>query len=125
MNTELKNKIEDFLSGLSTEVDVLNYVDIDNIDMSNPFDSICEMIEDNNGFDNEIIYYSNAMDYLMKNDPSLQESLGLAYDMGYTADNLNSEILATLLASQNVRDEFYQLEDEINDFFEELEEEEE
>jgi hypothetical protein len=125
MNTEQKNKIEDFLSGLSTEVDVLNYVDIDNIDMSNPFDSICEMIEDNNGFDNEIIYYSNAMDYLSENDPSLQESLGLAYDMGYTADNLNSEILATLLASQNVRDEFYQLEDEINEFFEELEEEEE
>jgi hypothetical protein len=125
MKTELKNRIEDFLSELSTEVDVLNYVDIDNIDMSNPFDSICEMIEDNNGFDNEIIYYSNAMDYLMKNDPSLQESLNLAHELGYTADSLDSEILASLLITENIRNEFFQLEDEINEFFEELEEEEE
>jgi hypothetical protein len=125
MNTEQKNRIEDFLSELSTEVDVLNYVDIDSIDTSNPFDSICEMIEDNNGFDNEIIYYSNAMDYLMKNDPSLQESLNLAHELGYTADSLDSEILASLLASKLAKEEFYKLESEINDFFEELEEEEE
>jgi hypothetical protein len=39
--------------------------------------------------------------------------------------NLNSEILASLLASKLVREEFYELESEINDFFEELEEEEE
>ena len=45
--------------------------------------------------------------------------------MGYEVQNLNSEILASLLASKLVRDEFYELESEINDFFEELEEEEE
>lgn len=125
MNTEQKNRIEDFLSELSTEVDVLNYVDIDNIDMSNPFDSICEMIEDNNGFDIEIVYYSNAIDFLAKNDPSLIESLEIAAGYGYEVQNLNSEILASLLAFKLAREEFYQLEDEINDFFEELEEEEE
>ena len=38
--------------------------------------------------------------------------------------NLNSEILASLLASKLVREEFYELEDEINSFFEKLEEEE-
>ena len=121
----MKTKIENFLSELSTEIDVLNYVDIDNIDMSNPFDSICEMIEDNNGFDIEIIYYSNAIEFLSENDASLHESLEIASEYGYEVQNLNSEILASLLASKLVRDEFFELESEINDFFEELEEEEE
>ena len=121
----MKTKIEDFLNELNTEIDVLNYVDVDNIDLSNPFDSICEMIEDNNGFDVEIIYYSNAIEFLAEHDASLQESLEIASGYGYEANNLNSEILASLLASQNARTEFYELESEINDFFEDLEEEEE
>ena len=125
MNTELRNSIEDFLQNLETEVDVLNYVDIDNIDFENAFDSIYDMIEDNNGFDIEIIYYSRAIDYLSKNDPSLKESLNLAHELGYTADSLDSEILASLLITKNIRNEFFQLKDEINEFFKELEEEEE
>lgn len=119
MKTELKNSIENFLRELDTEVDVLNYVDIDNIDFENAFDSIRDMVEDNNGLDFEVIYYSNAIDYLSENDPSLNESLGLAHEMGYTAENLDSEILASLLKTENVKIKFYELEDEINDFFEE------
>ena len=121
----MKTKIENFLSDLSTEIDVLNYVDIDNIDTNSPFDSICEMIEDNNGFDIEIIYYSRAINFLAENDPSLHESLEIASDYGYEVQNLDSEILASLLASKLVREEFYGLESEINDFFADLEEEEE
>jgi len=113
----MKTKIENFLANLETEIDLLSLVDIDNIDMSNPFDSICEMIEDNNGFDIDVIYYSNAIDYLSKYDPSLRKSLAIAYDMGYTADNLNSEVLASLLKTENVKNDFYSLEDDINDFF--------
>ena len=121
----MKTKIENFLSELNTEIDVLNYVDVDNIDYSNAFDSICEMIEDNNVFDVEIIYYSNAISFLAENDASLHESLEIASEYGYEAYNLNSEILASLLASKLVREEFCELESEINDFFEDLEEEEE
>ena len=124
MAKTMKTKIENFLKELKTEIDVLYLVYIDNIDHNNAFDSICQMIEDNNGFDTEIIYYSNAIDYLSKNDPSLHESLEIASEYGYEVKNLNSEILASLLASRNVRDEFYELENEINSFFEELEEEE-
>jgi len=123
MNTEQKNKIENFLKELDTEIDVLNYIDIDNIDLDYPFDSIRDMIEDNNGFDIDVIYYSNAMNYLSEYDPSLRQSLSLAYDMGYTLENLNSEILASLLITENVRSEFYQLEDDINEFFEDLQSE--
>jgi intracellular sulfur oxidation DsrE/DsrF family protein len=122
---DMRTKIENFLRELNTEIDVLNYVDVNNIDPVNPFESICEMIEDNGGFDIEIIYYSNAIDFLAKNDPSLTESLEIAAELGFEVQNLNSEILASLLASKLVREEFYELEDEINSFFEELEEEEE
>ena len=121
----MKSKIENFLANLKTEIDLLSLVDIDNIDHANAFDSICDMIEANNGFDIDVIYYSNAIDYLSKNDPSLKKSLNIAVELCYEVQNLNSEILASLLASKLVREEFYELESEINDFFEELEEEEE
>ena len=121
----MKTKIENFLSELNTEIDVLNYVDIDNIDRNNAYESIYEMIDSNNGFNIEIIYYYNAMEFLSNNDNSLIDSLEIAYEMGFTVDNLNSEILASLLASKLVREEFCELEGRITDFFEELEEEEE
>lgn len=125
MKTELKNSIENFLRELNTEVDVLYYVKIEDIDYKYAFDSIRDMIDANGGFDIEIIYYSNAIDYLGEHDPSLIDSLTLANEMGFSVDSLNSEILASLLASQNSRDDFNDLEEEINNFFESLEEEEE
>ena len=121
----MKTKIENFLRELNTEIDVLNYVDVNNIDLDDPFESIYQMIEGNGGFDIEIVYYSNAIDFLAKNDPSLRESLAIASELGFEVQNLNSEILASLLASELAREEFYQLKDEINDFFAELNEEEE
>jgi len=121
----MKTKTENFLRELDTEIDVLNYVNIEDIDYEDAFDSIRNMIEENNGFDVEIIYFSRAIAFLAENDPSLQECLEIASEYGYEAYNLNSEILATLLASQNARVKFNELEDEINSFFSELKEEEE
>lgn len=126
MNEETKTKIENFLKEVSPEnVYILDYVDVENIDLENAFDSIEEMISDNNGFDVEIIYYQTAIEYLMQNDNSLRESLEIASEYGYTPDKLNSEILASLLASQNARNDFYELKDDIESFFEELNEENE
>lgn len=118
-------KIIEFLSDLDTEIDVPYMVNIGNIDFDNAYDSIYNMIEYSNGFDIEIIYYSRAIEYLSENDASLRESLAIAGEMGYDTENLNSEILASILASQNVREEFSELENEINEFFEELAEEDE
>jgi intracellular sulfur oxidation DsrE/DsrF family protein len=123
MEETIKNKIEDFLKNLDTEVEVLYHVDVDNIDLEDSFQSICSMIEDNQGFDSEIIYYSRAIEYLQENDPSLRNSLEIASEYGYEVSNLNSEILASLLASQNIREDFYKLEDEITEFFDETREE--
>ena len=124
MNEETKTKIENFLKEVSPEnVYILDYVDVENIDLENAFESIEEIISDNNGFDVEIIYYSKAIDYLKENDPSLRDSLEIAEEFGYDAGKLNSEILASLLASRNSRDEFYEKQDEIDSFFEDLKEE--
>lgn len=113
-------KIKAFLGTLKSEIDLPYFADEDHQN----FDDLQQAIEDGNGFDIEIIYYSNAIEYLRDNDASLRESLELAADMGYEVKNLNSEILASLLASQNSRSEFAELETEINDFFEKLNEEE-
>lgn len=125
MNTQtaVNDKVRTFLSGLNTEIDILNLIDLDNIDQLDAYNSIYEMINDNSGFDIEVIYYYEAMKYLSENDNSLKESLELANNLGYTIESLNSELLASLLKSENVRNEFAQLESEINDFFAELEEE--
>lgn len=109
-----------FLNELKTDVCVTDYVNIEDIDFYNAYESIYEQIQDNNGFEIEIIYYSNAIEYLKKNDSSLKESLEIASELGYTIENLNSELLATLLASRNAIEEFSSLESEINYYFTEL-----
>ena len=118
-------KIETFFAELDEQIElndnIINYVDIDAIDENDAFNSIYEMIDENGGFDIDVIYYSNAIKYLQENDPSLRESLEIAEEYGYDIKNLNSEILASLLKSQNVRNEFLELRDEINEFFESLE----
>ena len=88
------------------------------------FDDVYDQIQDQGGFDIEVIYYSKAMEYLMENDTSLSESMEIAAEMGYTTENINSELLASLLKSHNVRNEFNELREEIDDFFYNLEDDE-
>ena len=45
--------------------------------------------------------------------------------MGYQPQNLNSEILASIIKTERVRDSFYELRTEVDDFFDELEDDEE
>ena len=131
MNTTANTtaKIEAFLNSLDAKIEIndnlINYVDIENIDFSDAFNSIYDMVNDKGGFYIEIIYYSRAIEYLQENDASLMESLEIAAEYGYELKNLNSEILASLLASQNAKDTFAELRDEIEEFFAELEEEDE
>ena len=118
-------KIEAFLNSLDAKIDlndnIINYVDIDSIDENDAFNSIYNMVNDKGGFNCEVIYYSSAIKYLQENDPSLQESLEIASDYGFETKNLNSEILASLLASRNSQENFYDIKEEIEDFFAELE----
>lgn len=68
----------------------------------------------------EVIYYSNAMEYLSKNDNSLLESLGIAYELGYKTNKINSELLATLLLQQNLDQELNELISQIEEIYSEV-----
>jgi ribosome-interacting GTPase 1 len=98
-------------------VKLLNDIDIDiceeDIKDITSVDELEEYLQNNNMFDVEIIYYSKAMEYLMENDTSLTESLRIASEMGYSIENLSSEVLASLLASENIRNDFYNIRDDI------------
>ena len=111
-------KIEEFLRTLNIDNVDLNYcVDANEVE---DFDSITDMLIDNGAFDVEIIYYSEAIKYLMEHDPSLRNSLEIASEFGFEIDSLNSETLASLLASQNAREQWHELESEVTEFLETL-----
>ena len=65
----------------------------------------------------EIIYYYKAMEYLNDNDNSLMESLALASDCGYTVDELNSELLATLHYQHSLQNDVYELASKLEAYF--------
>ena len=65
----------------------------------------------------DIIYYSKAIKFLAENDNSLRESMKIASEMGYNVEDLNSELLASLLNySQNMEQLSEDLEAFENDF---------
>jgi hypothetical protein len=77
-------------------------------------DDVESILDDASAFDIDIIYYSTAIAYLGENDASLKESLSIAHELGYTLDNLSSEMLASLLASQNAREEFNNIKNDLD-----------
>jgi len=79
------------------------------------FDALTNEMYEKGAFDIEIIYYHTAMDFLTKNDPSLTESLSIASEMGYDVKNLNSEVLASVLASDMAKNEWNELEMDITE----------
>ena len=121
METTQETQIEEFLKSLNIEnLDLMDYVDIEDIDLDSPFESIYDMLDEKNAFDIEIIYYYNAIEYLKEHDNSLKESLEIAGDMGYETKDLSSELLASLLASEKARQDFQEKQTEIDEFFNNL-----
>jgi len=116
----IMDKKLELAASLSSQLEDIDfeYLDWDEI---NSFDELEEAVDNNGFFQQEVIYYATAMNYLREEDNSLTESLGLAADMGYQTANLNSELLASILKSERVRESFYELRTEIDDFFDELE----
>ena len=67
----------------------------------------------------DIIYYSEAIKYLMREDASLADSLDIAKEYGYTIEQLNSELLATLLYQQKLTEQWYEIEEQVEEIFNE------
>jgi len=110
---------------------VFNYIDIEELKEIDNIEDLEEYLRDLNDerqiTDTEVIYYSNAIEYLKENDNSLNNSLELARGLGYTIENINSEKLASLLKSDiNLNDygDFINtIIGELKDIFEEVENE--
>jgi hypothetical protein len=111
-NERLKELFNGY-DNLSSWIDLSDYI----LD-SNVFDSsedLRDYIEERIR-EQEIIYYSSAMDYLKDNDNSLRTSLEIAYEMGFELQNVNSELLATLLLQGDLMEDLvnfiYEVENE-------------
>jgi tetratricopeptide (TPR) repeat protein len=120
-------QIQNFCSNYTFgNCDLLEFIDIDELieqtdettDANDLYHFCHEKVYEQQGFEVEIIYYRKAIEYLLKNDPSLYESLEYAHDLGFTLTNLNSETLASIHASHEAQAEF---DDQIEDFEELLE----
>jgi len=107
--TELKKIIEELEETYDEFNDyVWNFIDeetLKELDIEDLEEFLVDLDEDGAITRTEVIYYTNAMKYLSEKDPSLQESLGLADELGYGRQLflLNSEVLASLLQTQNNR----------------------
>ena len=90
--------------------DAADYLDKDVLNNLADYDSseIYEELREQNYFDEEIIYYSKALEYLKENDPSFSESLEIAAEYGYNTENLNSEELASLHASRKKENYYFE-----------------
>ena len=78
----------------------INYILEDCEDIEEVREAVEQMIQED-----EIIYYNNAIEFLKEEDQSLQESIELAKEYGYSIEDLNSELLATLLSQLRMLDE--------------------
>lgn len=119
-----EQKFYNFFNSLSNKIEIdFNY--FLTYGEQTTFEEIQDTLEDNQALTWEVLFYGSAMEYLRENDPSLTESLQLANEYGQTLENLNSETLASILKTENLRSEFLEMEAEISDFLEELQELEE
>ena len=124
-HTETTNKATEIINDIYNLIENTCDIDLRNegIDLLDyDTDSLCDYINESNLLDVDIIYYYKAMKYLMENDTSLSESMQLAQDLGYEPKNINSELLASLLATQNNREKFNTIQDELEELFDKLEE---
>lgn len=114
-------KITAFFENLGTDIEVLDYLTAEEIkDNEMDFSEIRDELQEKGAFEAEVIYYAVAMDYLSEYDNSLTEALEIASEMGYTTNNLNSEILASILKSRHLEEDFLDHETEIDNFLTDL-----
>lgn len=109
---EINNSLKELFK--DTSFDCCSYQD---------FETAEELIEDlqTQINEDEVVYYSTAIKYLMENDASLKDSLSIAHELGYTVDSINSELLATLLQQQNLNEELSGLMSDIEAIYNESE----
>ena len=114
----MTNKLQQICEDNQFDIDLANLYYKDDI-----FPDFCDKVNDAIMHE-DIIYYYKAMEYLKENDASLSDSLDIASEYGYTTQQLNSELLATLLYQQKLTDQWYEIEEQVKKMFFDNEEEE-
>ena len=107
----MTNKLQQIAEHNQFDVDLANlYYNEDT------FTDFCDKVN-NAIMQEEVIYYHEAIKYLMNEDASLSDSLDIASEYGYTTEQLNSELLATLLYQQRLTEQWYEIEEQVKELF--------
>jgi len=85
-------------------------------DNEDTFQEFCDKVNDAI-WGEEVIYYYEAIKYLMREDASLSDSLDIASEYGFTTEQLNSQLLATLLYQQKLTEQWYEIEEQVEEIF--------
>lgn len=83
-----------------------NNINLVEFGMLKDAESLEQQITDDYLLQEEEIYYHRAMEYLSKEDPTLEESLSIAEEFGTQTKDLNSCLLASFLATRRNEEEF-------------------
>ncbi len=99
------------LEAITTELE-LTEVYVDGMTFDEFADAVSVYISEQ-----EVVYYHEAIKYLLENDSSLNESIAMASEMGYDIDSINSELLATLHYQNYLNEEWFSIADEVEQLF--------
>ena len=116
---ELTTKFRELEKKYSLDIETIPYEYYDDFEDAKDVESYFEELEEAT-YQIECIYYSNAMKYLTEHDNSLSESLEIASEMCYEVENLNSELLATLLMQRKELEALYDAKDDLEDLYNEF-----
>ena len=116
---ELITKFRELERKYSLDIETIPYEYYDDLEDAKDVESYFEQLEEAT-YQIECIYYSNAMKYLTEHDNSLNESLEIASEMGYEVEDLNSELLATLLMQRKELEALYDAKDDLEDLYDEF-----
>jgi len=116
---ELTTKFRELERKYSLDIETIPYEYYDDFEDAKDFESYFEELKEST-YQVECIYYSNAMNYLTEHDNSLSESLEIASEMGYEVEDLNSELLATLLMQRKESEALYDAKDDLEDLYNEF-----
>jgi len=122
MKKTLYNYLKHLDNKYNLDFEICDFITLDELQEIQKIDIyiLRDILEDKNAFNIDIIYYSKAIKYLQENDASLSQSISIAIDYGYELENINSELLASLLATKKAREQYYELETQINNFLNNL-----
>lgn len=81
------------------------YVLADYVDEKTELDEYSEEDLFNGIYEQEVIYYHEAMKYLKEHDTSLRDTFEKAAERGYKIEDLNSELLATICYQEDLRND--------------------